>query len=129
MNNSSNTPLGKKLLNLRKEYKMTQNDVAEILGMSRTSFSKYENGIANPPLQVLRKIAAIYNVGLEYLIFDENTLIRLNDPLNEDDETAEVPFSKITDLKPIEKEIVGKFRTLSDEEKTEFIEQFMKNDK
>ena len=82
MNNSSNTPLGKKLLNLRKEYKMTQNDVAEILGMSRTSFSKYENGIANPPLQVLRKIAAIYNVGLEYLIFDENTLIRLNDPLN-----------------------------------------------
>jgi len=129
MNNSSNTPLGKKLLNLRKEYKMTQNDVAEILGMSRTSFSKYENGIANPPLQVLRKIAAIYNVGLEYLIFDENTLIRLIDPLNEDDETAEVPFSKITDLKPIEKEIIGKFRTLSDEEKTEFIEQFMKNDK
>lgn len=129
MNNSSNTPLGKKLLNLRKEYKMTQNDVAEILGMSRTSFSKYENGIANPPLQVLRKIAAIYNVGLEYLIFDENTLIRLNDPLNEDDETAEVPFSKITDLKPIEKEIIGKFRTLSDEEKTEFIEQFIKNDK
>lgn len=129
MNNSSNTPLGKKLLNLRKEYKMTQNDVAEILGMSRTSFSKYENGIANPPLQVLRKIAAIYNVGLEYLIFDENTLIRLNDPLNEVDETAEVPFSKITDLKPIEKEIIGKFRTLSDEEKTEFIEQFMKNDK
>lgn len=129
MNNSSNTPLGKKLLNLRKEYKMTQNDVAKILGMSRTSFSKYENGIANPPLQVLRKIAAIYNVGLEYLIFDENTLIRLNDPLNEDDETAEVPFSKITDLKTIEKEIIGKFRTLSDEEKTEFIEQFMKNDK
>ncbi len=129
MNNSSNTPLGKKLLNLRKEYKMTQNDVAKILGMSRTSFSKYENGIANPPLQVLRKIAAIYNVGLEYLIFDENTLIRLNDPLNEDDETAEVPFSKITDLKPIEKEIIGKFRTFSDEEKTEFIEQFMKNDK
>lgn len=129
MNNSSNTPLGRKLLNLRKEYKMTQNDVAKILGMSRTSFSKYENGIANPPLQVLRKIAAIYNVGLEYLIFDENTLIRLNDPLNEDDETAEVPFSKITDLKPIEKEIIGKFRTLSDEEKTEFIEQFMKNDK
>ena len=129
MNNSSNTPLGRKLLNLRKEYKMTQNDVAKILGMSRTSFSKYENGIANPPLQVLRKIAAIYNVGLEYLIFDENTLIRLNDPLNEDDETAEVPFSKITDLKPTEKEIIGKFRTLSDEEKTEFIEQFMKNDK
>ncbi len=129
MNNSSNTPLGRKLLNLRKEYKMTQNDVAKILGMSRTSFSKYENGIANPPLQVLRKIAAIYNVGLEYLIFDENTLIRLNDPLNEDDETAEVPFSKITDLKPIEKEIIGRFRTLSDEEKTEFIEQFMKNDK
>ena len=79
MSGMNNPSLGEKLLRLRKEMKMTQDDVAKILGMSRTSFSKYENGNSAPPLQVLREIAAIYNVGLEYLIFDENTSIRLND--------------------------------------------------
>ena len=121
MDNSQNTALGRKLLSLRKEFKMTQDDVANILGMSRTSFSKYENGNTNPPLPVLRKLADIYNVGLEYLIFDENTTIRVNDSSEEDENSAEFAFSRITELRPIEKEIVGKFRTLSDEEKKDFI--------
>lgn len=120
MNNSS---LGEKLLRLRKEMKMTQDDVAKILGMSRTSFSKYENGNSAPPLQVLRKIAAIYNVGLEYLIFDENTSIRLNDSQSEDENTSSVPVSKITELRPVEKQIIGKYRILTDEEKKLLLEK------
>ena len=120
MNNPS---LGEKLLRLRKEMKMTQDDVAKILGMSRTSFSKYENGNSAPPLQVLRKIAAIYNVGLEYLIFDENTSIRLNDSQSEDENTSSVPVSKITELRPVEKQIIGKYRILTDEEKKQFLEK------
>lgn len=124
MVNPPNPALGKKLLKLRKEFEMTQDDVANILGMSRTTFSKYENGNANPPLQVMRKLADIYNVGLEYLIFDENTTIKFNDPQVEDENTVKLPFSKITDLRPIEKEIVGRFRTLSDDEKAEFIKSF-----
>lgn len=129
MNNSQNTALGKKLLSLRKEFKMTQDDVANILGMSRTSFSKYENGNTNPPLPVLRKLADIYNVGLEYLIFDENTTIRVNDSSEEDENSAEFAFSRITELRPIEKEIVGKFRTLSDEEKKVFIKMLFPDKK
>ena len=120
MNNPS---LGEKLLRLRKEMKMTQDDVAKILGMSRTSFSKYENGNSAPPLQVLRKIAAIYNVGLEYLIFDENTSIRLNDSQSEDENTSSVPVSKITELRPVEKQIIGKYRILPDEEKKLLLEK------
>ena len=123
MTNPPNPELGKKLLQLRKEFKMTQDDVANILGMSRTSFSKYENGYANPPLQVMRKLANIYNVGLEYLIFDDNTLIKLNDPQEEDENSADAPLSRITDLRPIEKEIVGKFRTLSEKDKEKFLKK------
>ena len=123
MTNPPNPELGKKLLKLRKEFKMTQDDVANILGMSRTSFSKYENGNSAPPLQVLRKIAAIYNVGLEYLIFDENTSIRLNDSQSEDENTSSVPVSKITELRPVEKQIIGKYRILPDEEKKLLLER------
>ena len=123
MSGMNNPSLGEKLLRLRKEMKMTQDDVAKILGMSRTSFSKYENGNSAPPLQVLRKIAAIYNVGLEYLIFDENTSIRLNDSQSEDENTSSVPVSKITELRPVEKQIIGKYRILIDEEKKQFLEK------
>ena len=123
MSGMNNTSLGEKLLRLRKEMKMTQDDVAKILGMSRTSFSKYENGNSAPPLQVLRKMAAIYNVGLEYLIFDENTSIRLNDSQSEDENTSSVPVSKITELRPVEKQIIGKYRILTDEEKKLLLEK------
>ena len=123
MSSTNNPSLGEKLLRLRKEMKMTQDDVAKILGMSRTSFSKYENGNSAPPLQVLRKIAAIYNVGLEYLIFDENTSIRLNDSQSEDENTSSVSVSKITELRPVEKQIIGKYRILTDEEKKMFVEK------
>ena len=129
MSGMNNPSLGEKLLRLRKEMNMTQDDVAKILGMSRTSFSKYENGNSAPPLQVLRKIAAIYNVGLEYLIFDENTSIRLNDSQSEDENTSFVPVSKITELRPVEKQIIGKYRILTVEEKKLFLEKlFPKND-
>ena len=123
MSGMNNPSLGEKLLRLRKEMKMTQDDVAKILGMSRTSFSKYENGNSAPPLQVLRKISAIYNVGLEYLIFDENTSIRLNDSQSEDENTSSVPVSKITELRPVEKQIIGKYRILTDEEKKLLLEK------
>lgn len=123
MSSTNNPSLGEKLLRLRKEMKMTQDDVAKILGMSRTSFSKYENGNSAPPLQVLRKIAAIYNVGLEYLIFDENTSIRLNDSQSEDENTSSVSVSKITELRPVEKQIIGKYRILTDEEKKKLVEK------
>ena len=123
MSGMNNPSLGEKLLRLRKEMKMTQDDVAKILGMSRTSFSKYEKGNSAPPLQVLRKIAAIYNVGLEYLIFDENTSIRLNDSQSEDENTSSVPVSKITELRPVEKQIIGKYRILTDEEKKLLLEK------
>lgn len=123
MSSTNNPSLGEKLLRLRKEMKMTQDDIAKILGMSRTSFSKYENGNSAPPLQVLRKIAAIYNVGLEYLIFDENTSIRLNDSQSEDENTSSVSVSKITELRPVEKQIIGKYRILTDEEKKMFVEK------
>ena len=123
MSGMNNPSLGEKLLRLRKEMNMTQDDVAKILGMSRTSFSKYENGNSAPPLQVLRRIAAIYNVGLEYLIFDENTSIRLNDSQSEDENTSSVPVSKITELRPVEKQIIGKYRILPDEEKKLLLEK------
>lgn len=112
-----NAILGAKLLKLRKDYKMTQSDVAKLIGMNRTSFSKYETGLAYPSLPVLRKLADVYNVGLEYLIFDDNTSIRVSDSGAKSSGTV----VSVTDLEPDEKELVTKFRVLSKEKKEEIL--------
>lgn len=110
--------VGEKLLKLRKQLKLTQDDVAKALDMSRTSFSKYENGISAPPLPVMKKLAEFYNVGLEYLLFDDNTVARLNDPVDDENGSGDC-FDRITELKPVEREIILKYRTLPEAEKKE----------
>lgn len=102
--------VGEKLKNLRQHYKMTQDDIAELLSMSRTSFSKYENGAANPPLNVLRKLSAIYKVPIEYLIHDEQTNLVFNDEKNTDEPNIENAVNYFSDLTREEKMLIMKLR-------------------
>lgn len=101
---------GEKLKELRVNCRMTQDDIAELLGMSRTSFSKYENGAANPPLSVLRKLSAIYNVPIEYLIHDEFTTLTFNDGKDDAEPDLEEALKGFCDLTRDEKMLIMKLR-------------------
>ncbi len=102
---------------------MTQDDIAEILGMSRTSFSKYENGAANPPLAVLRKLAKIYNVEIEYLIHDDKTLLVLNEAKTDEEPDPENLVRYFSQLTPDERNLIIRFRLLENEKKNEILKQ------
>lgn len=126
MPNPGNPTLGKKLYKLRKEFRLTQDDVAKALGMNRTSFSKYETGMASPPLPVLRKLAAFYEVDLAYLIFDERTeIICLHDP-QKDEKKQNLHFGE---LRQSEQDIIMKYRLLPDVEKERIYKIFYPNGK
>lgn len=56
------------LKRLRKEKKLSQDDLAEQLFISRQSISKYENGESIPDLDNLAKIANILEVSLDELV-------------------------------------------------------------
>lgn len=58
---------GQILKTLRKEKHMTQTKLGDRLGISKAAVSKYELGLASPPLDILRNMAAIFNVSLDYL--------------------------------------------------------------
>lgn len=114
--------LSEKLKELRKRACMTQDDIAEVLDMNRTSFSKYENGAATPPLAVMRKLAKIYNVSLEYLIHDEQPFYVLN-ASNADDverEKSESVFN-FAQLTSDERKLIMKMRLMSDDKKKEIL--------
>lgn len=47
---------------------MTQKQIAEILDMSQTGYSKYETGENDVPTQVLIKLADYYNTSTDYIL-------------------------------------------------------------
>ncbi|WP_332238920.1 helix-turn-helix domain-containing protein [Sporolactobacillus sp. KGMB 08714] len=47
--------------------KWTQEYVAYKLGVARTTYTAYENGTKQPPLDTVTKIADIFNVSTDYL--------------------------------------------------------------
>ena len=55
------------LKELRRKRNMTQSDLGKRLGLTKAAVSKYESGIAAPPLDTLRSISALFNVSLDYL--------------------------------------------------------------
>lgn len=58
--------LGLKIKNLRKSRKLTQEEFAEQIGVSRSTLSCYEIGQRTPHLKTLQQIADIFGVGLDY---------------------------------------------------------------
>ncbi len=65
--------LGEKLSKLRKENNYTQEQLADILNVSRQSISKWESGIAYPETEKLIKLGKLYNCSMDYLLNDDVT--------------------------------------------------------
>ena len=60
--------LGDTIYRLRTEKNMSQGDLADALGVSRQSVSKWENGNATPDLDKLVKLAKLFGVTLDELV-------------------------------------------------------------
>lgn len=56
-----------RIKNLREDNDKTQQEVADALGLTRSAYSNYENGLRNAPIEVLYQIADYYQVSLDYL--------------------------------------------------------------
>ena len=57
-----------RLKDLREDRDLKQRDVAIILGMSQTGYSKYECGTNDVPTSVLIKLSDFYNVSVDYIL-------------------------------------------------------------
>ena len=57
-----------RLLNIIKEKGITQKELAVILNTTEASISRYVNGLREPRLSVVCKMAKALNVSLDYLL-------------------------------------------------------------
>lgn len=88
--------LGDKLAKLRRENNYTQEQLADILGVSRQSVSKWESDLAYPETDKLVKLGELYNCSMDYLLKDGVEDRADNDDKDSvedgDDKKQRVPF-------------------------------------
>ncbi len=71
--------LGEKIKLCRESKKMTQVEIAEILGVKPATVSKYESGILEPNIESLKKLAELFNISIDELLKeDEFDISKIN---------------------------------------------------
>lgn len=58
----------RRIRDLREDRDLTQTQVAKMLNMSQTGYSKYETGENDIPTVVLIKLARFYNTSIDYIL-------------------------------------------------------------
>lgn len=66
---------GKRLRKLRTEKDMSQEEVAKILGISRTAYNKYESGVIKP-VRKLKELSMLFGVSMDYILGEEDLMSR-----------------------------------------------------
>jgi transcriptional regulator with XRE-family HTH domain len=59
---------GNRLKTLRIKKKLTQQQLADLLGLTKSVISAYENGLRYPAYDVLIKISRIFKVSTDFLL-------------------------------------------------------------
>lgn len=94
---------------LRKEAKLTQEEVAKHLHIERQTYSNYENESRTPPLEIVILLADFYHVTVDYLVREDG---RNGDP-------CQYPFRALTRT---EEKFLNSFRSLNDPSQKEVLQ-------
>ena len=58
----------KRIRDLREDKDLSQKEIAKILNMSQTGYSKYEVGTNDIPTKILIQLAQFYNTSVDYIL-------------------------------------------------------------
>jgi repressor LexA len=85
-----------RLKNLRKKKGKTQQQMADLLGLSQQAYAAYENNTANPPIDILSKLANYFGITTDYLLGRSEILKEFEYPSdNRLKELGAIPISEI----------------------------------
>lgn len=60
--------LGNRIRDLREEHELTQKELSSMIGLTPKMISFYENNQRTPPIDILLKLAKIFDVDINYLL-------------------------------------------------------------
>lgn len=103
--------LSERLKKIRLAHALTQEQVAEALGIERTTYTYYERGTHEPSLTRVKELAKLFNTDVATLLGDdyapENSFV-VNDDINSYNED----FSSFTKIKKDEAMLLLYYRRL-----------------
>lgn len=74
--------IGQRLKQLRSEQHITQEKLANILGIAKTTLAAYEQEKSEPSIDTLKKLADYFNVPVDYLIGHTNCIREEYEPIS-----------------------------------------------
>ena len=63
-----NLPYAKKLKDLRKEKELTQEELAQKIGVSKSNIGRYENGTLDLSTELMVKYSEVFDVSVDYIL-------------------------------------------------------------
>ena len=108
---SVDSSLGENLIYYRKLTGLTQQQIADALNLNRTTYTKYETGVSEPSIEILKKIAELLEADLSLLLSD-----RVDEGNIGDSELEAVPA-----LSAEQRNLLKKYNALSREDREEIV--------
>lgn len=97
--------IGERITQLRKQQNLSQDELAKKAGVSRTIIGNYERNTNRPSIEVLIKLAKVFNVSVDFLIgegelaaLDKDLLKRIEDIEKLDEDTKKHLFFLIDNV-------------------------------
>ncbi len=87
-----------RLATLRKQKGLTQQALADAIGLHVTQVKRYESDSSQPSLEAIKKISQTLRVTTDYLIFEENEL--------QPDSALALQFKAINEMPKKEKQVI-----------------------
>lgn len=97
--------IGERITQLRKQQSLSQDELAKRASVSRTIIGNYERNANTPSIEVLLKLAKVFNVSVDFLIgegelssYDKEVLKRIEDIERLDPDTKQHLFFLIDNV-------------------------------
>lgn len=97
--------IGERITQLRKQQNLSQDELAKKAEVSRTIIGNYERNANTPSIEVLLKLAKVFNVSVDYIIgegelaaLDKDLLKRIEDIEKLDEDTKKHLFFLIDNV-------------------------------
>ncbi len=118
--------IGNALKYLRKKRGYTQAEVAEKVGIKRTTYNSYENSKTVPPYDIVEKLADLYDVTIQE--FDNEMKNRTYLEISSITPSYQVNIEeKMEELTSDERMVIKYLRLLSTDERREFFNEIKEN--
>ena len=100
-----------RLIALRKDMGLTQQQMADTIGIHVNSLKKYEAGQAQPSLDALKKIALELHVSTDFLLFDEHERVPSDDLALQLEAVSQMPDDEQMVIREVLESLIIKYQS------------------